>query len=55
MKQPDDTFAGSSRKTLLKRSVRKSKTPVSPRKPASRTNTLSPELEEELVKMFGEK
>ena len=55
MNQPDDTFAGSSRKTLLKRSVRKSKIAVTPRKPVSRENILDPQLERELVKMFGEK
>jgi hypothetical protein len=58
MKQPDEPAIGGTRKTLPSRKSRKvqrGSAPATPGKPARKKNILDRDVEQELVKVFGEK
>jgi hypothetical protein len=58
MKQPDDLAIGVARKTLPTRKARKVQRSVKAaalKKPARKRNILDRDVEQELVKVFGEK
>jgi hypothetical protein len=55
MKQPDDLSPGKSRKTLLKRNVRRDQLPVGLRKSARKKGGVDKQLEPELLKIFSQK
>ena len=55
MKQPDEPAIGGARKTLPTRKARKVNSVRPARKPSRKKNILDKNVEQELVKVFGEK